>query len=150
MSDIVKKVSTFWRDNEWKIKHAGTYKFWFDGHGHDEPTWSPGEPPRGSYVYFVDYQGVLIYVGLTRNPANRFVEKHHAVEEWQMRTGMPYGWKVKASLLGLEKFDDILGFYIPTLEIAESLMIDITKGGEQTALSNLVLSEKLIVSSNLK
>ena len=141
-------MSDWWFDNEFEIKELATHTYWFD-----DDKWEGCKPQRGEYVYFIDRKGVLFYVGCTRNPGHRFTDQmHHAVVQytsgnrrWRSGQVMIYGSSCKASLVPLKNVSNILGFDVPTLEVAETLFIDLCKGGECVELVNKQLSERMYV-----
>lgn len=121
----------FWITNEFEIKGAASHIFLFGRN-----VWEGKVPHGGEYIYFIQREGQLRYIGLTRNPVFRFKDAHHAFGD----KNIP-GWE--AYLIPLEKVCALLDLEVTTLEIAESLLLDLCKNSDAAELVNKKLSEEL-------
>jgi len=141
-------TSDWWLMNEFVVKDAATHTYWFD-----DDRGEGRKPQKNEYVYFIDRKGVLFYIGHTRNPGHRFSDQqHHAVvqftsaeTQWRHHRVMVYGNSCKASLVPLKNVGEIIGFEVPTLEVAETLFIDLCSGGMNTELVNKKLSDQMYI-----
>lgn len=133
--DGIQFSTDFWLRNEWDIKELATH------------TFSPGgwdQIPFNGYefVYFISYKGTLLYVGITRRAFDRFVGKY-APHEVVAR----YSYYVVVSLIPKIRILKALGMPMNlTLEVVETLLIDLCRRSPYVTLDNKLLAQKLWIS----
>jgi hypothetical protein len=137
-------LDNWWVTTEGKVWDAMTHEYFFL-----TDQWSPRRPNRGEFVYFIQRKGTLFYIGITRNPRARMTRDHEAYIRLCTSYRVP---DFTARCVPMKNIRQVIGIDIPTLEVAESVLIDCAKECEQNGgrgtvvLINRLLSDKVFIN----